>query len=153
MVCVMVEMATFFKRIYARSIVSSAPDPTAGHCQPWPPLEPPGHSQASLAQSLVGSLLLSPGSYCIQGFVCALRESISPVLWKLCNQIPLVFKVKFLGSSESLCWIPWLGNLLWALELSQQWEDFFGIIVLLVGVRNCITAVGNSMEVPKNFLK
>ena len=122
MVCVMVEMATFFKRIYARSIVSSASDPTAGHCQPWPPLEPPGHSQASLAQSLVGSLLLSPGSYCIQGFVCALRESISPVLWKLCNQIPLVFKVKFLGSSESLCWIPWLGNLLWALEHLQQYE-------------------------------
>ena len=29
--------------------------------------ETPGHSQASLAQSLVGSLLLSPGSQCTQG--------------------------------------------------------------------------------------
>ena len=26
----------------------------AGHCQPTPPLETPGHSQASLAQSHVG---------------------------------------------------------------------------------------------------
>ena len=43
--------------------------------QPWgrpmPPPETPGHSRASLGQSLVGSLLLSPGSWCIQGFVCA----------------------------------------------------------------------------------
>ena len=34
-------------------------------------LETPGHSQASLAQSLVGTLLPSPGSWCAQGFVCA----------------------------------------------------------------------------------
>ena len=130
MVCVMVEMATFFKRIYARSIVSSAPDPTAGHCQPWPPLEPPGHSQASLAQSLVGLLLLSPGSWCTQGLVCALQESVSPVLWKFCNEILLAFKVKLPGGSQSLCQIPRLGNLLWALECLQQWENFFDIIVL-----------------------
>ena len=39
--------------------------------------ETPGHSQASQGQSLVGSLLPSPGSWCIQGFVCALQESIS----------------------------------------------------------------------------
>ena len=41
------------------------------------------------------SLLLSPGSWCVQGFVCALQESFSPVLWKFCDQIPLAFKVKF----------------------------------------------------------
>ena len=76
------------------------------------------HSQASLAQSLVGSLLLSPGSWYAQGFVCALEESVSPVLWKFCNQIPLAFKVKFPGGSPSLYHIPRLGNLLWALELS-----------------------------------
>ena len=35
---------------------------------------------ASLGQSLVRSLLLSPGSWCIQGSVCALQESVSPVL-------------------------------------------------------------------------
>ena len=34
-------------------------------------------TRASLGQSLVGSLLLSPGSWCIQGSVCALQESIS----------------------------------------------------------------------------
>ena len=44
--------------------------------------ETPGHSQASQGQSLVGSLLPSPGSWCIQGFVCALQESVSPVLCK-----------------------------------------------------------------------
>ena len=47
-----------------------------------PQLETPGHSQGSLGQSLVGSLLLSPGSWCTQGSVCALQESVSPVLCK-----------------------------------------------------------------------
>ena len=37
---------------------------------------------ASLGQSLVRSLLLSPGSWCIQGSVCALQESVSSVLCK-----------------------------------------------------------------------
>ena len=58
------------------------PDPAAGHCEPMPPLETPGHSWANLGQSLVGSLLLAPGSWCTQGFVCALQESISPILCK-----------------------------------------------------------------------
>ena len=39
-------------------------------------------SQESLIQSLVGSLLLSPGSWCAQGFYCALQESVSPILYK-----------------------------------------------------------------------
>ena len=52
-------------------------------------------------------------------FCCALQESISPVLWKFCNQIPLAFKVKFPVGSWSLCRIPRLGNLLWVLELLQ----------------------------------
>ena len=70
------------------------------------------------AQSLVGTLLLSPGSWCAPGFVCALQESVSPVLWKFCNQIPLVSKVRFPGDFQSLCWIPRLGTLLLVLELS-----------------------------------
>ena len=41
-----------------------------------------GPSWASLVQSLVGSLLLSPGSWCTQGSVCALPESVSPALCK-----------------------------------------------------------------------
>ena len=52
------------------------------HHWPTPPIDTPGHSQASLGQSLVGSLLLSPGSWCARGFVCALQESVSPVMCK-----------------------------------------------------------------------
>ena len=44
--------------------------------------ETPGHQQASLGQFLVESLLLLAGSWCAQGFLCALQESISPVLYK-----------------------------------------------------------------------
>ena len=51
---------TSSKRVYGSTVVFSAPDPEAGHCCPTPLLETPGHSQTSLAQSLVGSLLLSP---------------------------------------------------------------------------------------------
>ena len=40
------------------------------------------NSQASLGQSFVEPLLLFPGSWCEQGFVCALQESIFPVLCK-----------------------------------------------------------------------
>ena len=54
----------------------SAPNPAAGHHRPIPLPETPGHSQASLGQSLVGSLLLSPGSWCAQGSVCVLQESV-----------------------------------------------------------------------------
>ena len=71
---------------FQRSHAHSAPNPAAGHCQHMPPLETPVHSQASLDQSLVRSLLLSPGSCCTQGSVCALQESVSPVLctfWQL----------------------------------------------------------------------
>ena len=53
----------------------SAPNPAAGHRWPTPLLETPGHSWASLSQSLMGSLLLSPRSWCTQGSVCALQDS------------------------------------------------------------------------------
>ena len=64
MVEVMKRMATSFKRSHAHAAALSAPKPAAGHC--WPTSLPgtPGHSQASLDQFLVGSLLLSPGSWC-----------------------------------------------------------------------------------------
>ena len=71
-----------------------------------------------------GMLLLSSGSWCAQGFLCALQDSVSSVLWKFCNQIPLASKVKLPGDSHSVCWIPSLGNLLWVLELSKQCENF-----------------------------
>ena len=75
-------MATSFKRSHAGTVTLSAPIPEAGHCRPTPPWETPGPSWASLAQSLMGSLLLSSGSWCTQGSVCALQESVSPVLCK-----------------------------------------------------------------------
>src|SRR5574337_354644 len=65
------------------TVALSAPNAVSGHCQPTPPPETPGHSRASLGQSLVGPQLLSPGSWCTQGSVCALQESVSPVLCKL----------------------------------------------------------------------
>ena len=45
--------------------------------------------------SLLWCHFFSPGSWCTQGFVCALQESVSPVLGKFCNQGPLASKVQF----------------------------------------------------------
>ena len=74
---VMKIMATSFKRSLVPTATLSVPDPAAGHHQHKPLLEIPGHSQASLDQSLVGSLLLSPGSWWAQRFVCAIQEYVS----------------------------------------------------------------------------
>ena len=57
-----------------RSNYGRGNDTTAGLCWPTLPPETPGHSQASLAQSLVRTLLLSPGSWCTQHFVRALKS-------------------------------------------------------------------------------
>ena len=54
-------MVTSFKRFHACTATLHTPNPAAGHHRPTPPLETPRHSQASLGQSLMGSLLLSPG--------------------------------------------------------------------------------------------
>ena len=67
---------------------------------------------------------------CTRFCLCPPRVSVSPVLWKFCNQILLTFKVRFPGDSQSLRWIPRLGSLLWGLEFSQQCRNFFGVIVL-----------------------
>ena len=66
---VMKIMVTSFKRSHACTTALSAPNPAAGHCQPKLQPKSPGHSRSRLGQSLVGSLLLSPGSWCSQGFV------------------------------------------------------------------------------------
>ena len=66
-----------FQRSHACAVTLTAPNPAAGHHLPTPLLETLGHSQASLDQSFVGSLLLSPGFWCTQGSVCALPETIS----------------------------------------------------------------------------
>ena len=67
-------MVTSYKRSCVSTATLSAPNPAAGHPRPTPPPKTPGHSQASLGQSLVGSLFLSPVSWCAQGFVCVHQE-------------------------------------------------------------------------------
>ena len=68
-------METSFKRFHAGTAALRALDPAAGHCRPLP--EIPGHSRARLVQSLVWSLLLSPGSWCAQVSFCACQEFVS----------------------------------------------------------------------------
>ena len=66
MVEVMKIMVTSFKWSHAGAATLSAYYLVAGHCWPMPPLETLRLSWASLGQSLVGSLLLSPGFWCTQ---------------------------------------------------------------------------------------
>ena len=75
MVEVITIMATSFKRSHAHIATLSAPNPAADHSWPTPP---PETLTGKSGQSLVGSLLLSPGSWCAQGSVCALQESYFP---------------------------------------------------------------------------
>ena len=70
---------------------------------------------------------------CTRFCLCPSRlESLfPPVLWKFCDQIRLPFKVSFPEVSQSPCQsLPRLGSLTCGSKLSQQWENFFGIIVL-----------------------
>ena len=55
-------MAASFKSSRANSAALSIPDPVSGHCWPTLPSDTPEQSWTSLGQSLVGSLLVSPGS-------------------------------------------------------------------------------------------
>ena len=123
----------------------SAPDPAAGRCPPTTSLETPGHSQESLGQSLVGSLLLSPGSWCWQGFVCALQESVSPVLCKFCNQIPLPSKVKFPGGSQSLYQTPRFGNLL-EYYSSIKRNTFESVLMMLMNLESITQGEGSQKK-------
>ena len=63
-------------------------------------------------------------------FVPSKMSLFHPDLWKSYNKILLAIKARFPGDSQSLCKIPWMGSLTWGSEPSQQWESFFGIIVL-----------------------
>ena len=76
-------METSFKRCHACTATLSVPNPAVGYHHPMPQLETPENSWTRLGQPLVGSLLLSPRSWCSQGSVCALQESVSPVMCKL----------------------------------------------------------------------
>ena len=128
MVGVMMAMVTSFKRTYARmqqlpGLLYSVPLTTT-HA-------PTGDSWTLTDKSgSVSCGVTAPfsESWCTQDFVCALQESVSPVLWKFCNQILLAFEIKFSGGSQSLCQIHSLGNLLYVLELLWQCKNLFHII-------------------------
>ena len=62
MVEVMKIMVTSFKRSHTHTATLSVPNSVAGHRQPMPPPETPGHSQGSLISLLCGncSFLLGP---------------------------------------------------------------------------------------------
>ena len=90
MVEIMKIMATSFKRSLACTAALSAPSPAAGHHKPMPLLETPGHLWASLSQSLVGSLLLSPGPWCTTRFCLCLPRVCFIVLckfWWFCSGV------------------------------------------------------------------
>ena len=61
---------------------------------------------SSLDQSLVGSLLLSLGSWCTQGSVCGFQESVSPVLckfWQLSGGVNGDLLLEGLGHTQVCC--------------------------------------------------
>ena len=64
MVEVMQIMATSFKRSHAHTAILSAPNPAAGHRQPMPLPETPGHTGQVQVSLLWGhcSFLLGPGA-------------------------------------------------------------------------------------------
>ena len=71
------------QNVPCRHCYSQCPQPSSRPPPTDSSTETPGHSWASLDQSLLGSLLLCPGSWWAQSSVCALQESVSPVLCKL----------------------------------------------------------------------
>ena len=89
------------KKVPCMPYCTQRTDPATGHRRPTPPLHTPGW--ASLGQSLVGTLLLFPGSWCTQGFVCALPESVSPVLCKFW----LVYSGVNVQADTKWCWYTW----------------------------------------------
>ena len=86
---VMKIMVTSFQRSHAGAAAHNASNPAAGHCLPTPLPDTPGHSRASLSQSLVGSLplsfLLGPGVHTVFSYV--LQESVSQSCVSSCGSM------------------------------------------------------------------
>ena len=70
----------FLQKVPCTHYLTQCPSPAAGHCRPTPPPETPGHSRGKSGSVSCG--VTAPGSWCTQGFVCALQESVSTVLCK-----------------------------------------------------------------------
>ena len=77
-------MATSFKMSHVCVLLHSVLPTLQQATSPLP--ETPGHSQASLGQSLVGSLLLSPGSWYIQGSCVPYFPALCK-FWQLCGGV------------------------------------------------------------------
>ena len=132
----MVVMTTSFKRTYASMYCGS--QDCCSLCL-WPCGRPLStHISTRYSCTLTGKSgsvscgVRAPFSWILveTSFVCSLQESVSWILWKFCNQIPLASKVKVPEGSQSLCRTPRLGSVFWVIELSYQYENFFGIILL-----------------------
>ena len=83
-------MVTSFKKSHACTATLTAPKPLAGHQQPRPPLETPGHSWRNLVQSLLG--VTAPFSWVLvhTRFCLCLPRVYFPVLckfWQLYGRV------------------------------------------------------------------
>ena len=67
-------------------------------------------------------------------FYCALWESVSPVLWRFYNQIPLAFKVKFPGGVSVPFPDPQIGkSVVQSRTFAAMWELLCIIVLQFVG--------------------
>lgn len=96
----------------------------------------------------MGSLLLFPWSWCTQSFVCALKESVSPVLCKLCKQIPWPPKSDSLGVLSPLP-DPQVGKSVASPRTFLPVWEFFGIIALQFVGRLLSSSVVGLMDFPE----
>ena len=86
----MVQVMKTFKRSACMHCYTQCPQPCSRPPPTYASTRDPGHSWTCLGQSLVGSLLFSPVSWCTQGSVRALPESVSQDLyefWWLCGGV------------------------------------------------------------------
>ena len=133
MVGIMAAMVTSFKKTYASmlqllgmlySVPLTPQQATVNPHLPWRLLD----TRRQVGLSLLWghfSFLLGPG---VHKFLFVPSKSLFPQ--SRGSSVIKAFKVKFPEGSQFLCWIPRLGNLSQALEVLQQCENFFYIIVL-----------------------
>ena len=139
MVEVMKKMVTSFKRSHAGTATLSAPSPAAGHHWPTSPLETPGRSPASLGQSLVGSRLLSPGSWLMTTSskrAYAIPRSTAPRAWAPapvavhCRCVPPQETLKH--NSVSVLWDLWILVSTRLFEPSERFQQVWDLILNVI---------------------
>ena len=127
------------KRAYGEEHLPGLPIPLPLFLQ-WAPANPHPHRRPSNTSRWIWlSLLWGHCSFPLGPDVCKIlfvpsksRVSVSPVESPMeALQSNLAgLKIRFHKDSYSLCQIPRQGNLTWGSEPSQQWENFFGSVVL-----------------------